>query len=122
MYTSQVNTAKQLDDSLEIVYPREGIGFGIMGAFIPSKALNAEAAYEFLNYIMDARRGAWCFEYLGYYSTFSASDPYISEENRELLTLPEGFNFNMEMIQNISPEADEEHNRIWTAFRAAAGR
>jgi spermidine/putrescine-binding protein len=121
-YTSHVFLAKQLDDSLEIVYPEEGIGFGIMGAFIPSRALNAEAAHEFLNYIMDARRGAWCFEYLGYYSTYSASDPYISEENQELLTLPESFNLDMEMIQNISPEANEEHNRIWTAFREAAGQ
>jgi hypothetical protein len=28
----------------------------------------------------------------------------------------------MEMIQNISPEAAEEHERIWTAFKAQAGR
>jgi spermidine/putrescine-binding protein len=122
MYTSQVNMAKQMDDSLEIVYPQEGIGFGIMGAFIPSRAPNPDAAHKFLDYILDPRRGAWCFEYLGYYSTFSASDPYISEENRALLTLPEGFNLNMEMIQNISAEAIEEQNRIWTAFRSAAGK
>jgi hypothetical protein len=70
---------------------------------------------------MDARRGAACFEYLGYYSTYSASDPYISAEYKEFLTLPAGFNVNMEMIQNISPEADEEHTRVWTAFRAATG-
>jgi spermidine/putrescine-binding protein len=122
MYTSQVNMAKQMDSSLEIVYPEEGIGFGIQGAFIPSQAPNPDAAHEFLNYILDPRRGAWCFEYMGYYSTFSASDPYISEENQALLTLPEGFNIDMEMIQNISAEADEEQNRIWTAFRAAAGK
>jgi spermidine/putrescine-binding protein len=122
MYTSQVSMAKLENPHLRIVFPREGIGFGIMAGFIPSKAPNADAAYAFLDYIMDAQRGARCFEYLGYYSTYSASDPYISEEFKDLLTLPQGFNVNMEMIGNIGAEAEEAHELIWTAFKAAAGR
>jgi spermidine/putrescine-binding protein len=122
MYTSQVTMAKLENPRLEIVFPKEGIGFGIMAGFIPSNAPNPDAAYAFLNYIMEARRGAKCFESLGFYSTYSASDPFISAEFKEFLTLPEGFNTNMEMIGNISAEADEEHTRIWTAFKSAAGR
>jgi spermidine/putrescine-binding protein len=122
MYTANVTAAKLEDPELVVVFPKEGIGFGIMAAFIPVKAPNADAAHKFLNYILDAKRGAECFEYLGYYSTFSASDPFISAEYREFLTLPHGFNTDMEMIQNISNEADEVHNRIWTEFRNAAGR
>jgi spermidine/putrescine-binding protein len=105
-----------------VVFPVEGIGFGIMAGFIPSKSSNPDAAYAFLNYIMDPRRGASCFEFLGYYSTYAASDPYISPDYKEFLTLPEGFNANMEMIQNIRLEADEEHILIWTAFKTAAGK
>jgi len=120
-YTSQVTTAKMAKPELEVVFPEEGIGFGIMAAFIPSKAPNPDAAHTFLNYILEARRGASCFEYLGYYSTYSASDLLIAPEYKKFLTLPEGFNINMEMIQNISPEAEEAHNLIWTAFRTAAG-
>jgi spermidine/putrescine-binding protein len=122
MYTSQVTIAKMENPGLQVVFPSEGIGFGIMAGFIPSKAANPDAAYEFLNYIMDPRRGAACFEFLGYYSTYAASDPYISGEYREFLTLPEGFNISMEMIQNISPQADEEHILIWTAFKSASGK
>jgi spermidine/putrescine-binding protein len=122
MYTSQATLAKLQKPDLSVVFPSEGIGFGIMGSFIPSMAPNADAAYAFLNYILDAKRGAECFEHLGYYSTFSASDPYISEEFKSFLTLPAGFNVNMEMIQNINEAAEEEHSRIWTAFRAAAGQ
>jgi len=122
MYTSQVTMAMMEDPSLKMVFPKEGIGFGIMAGFIPSRAPNAEAAYAFLNYIMDPRRGAECFEYLGYYSTFSASDRYIGEDFKEFLTLPAGFNTDMEMIGNVSPEAEEEHQKIWTAFKNAAGR
>jgi spermidine/putrescine-binding protein len=122
MYTSQATAAKLENPDLVVVFPTEGIGFGIMGSFIPSKAPNADAAYAFLNYIMDAERGAACFEYLGYYSTFSASDPYIGDEYKSFLTLPAGFNVNMEMIQNVSAEAEAEHSRIWTAFRERAGQ
>jgi spermidine/putrescine-binding protein len=122
MYTSQVTTAKMERPELEVVFPQEGIGFGIMAAFIPSRAPNPDVAYAFLNYILDARRGAECFEYLGYYSTYSASDLLIAPDYKEFLTLPEGFNTNMEMIQNISPKAEEAHDLIWTAFRAEAGR
>jgi spermidine/putrescine-binding protein len=124
MYTSQVTMAKMAKPELKVVFPSEGIGFGIMAAFIPSKAPNAAAAHAFLNYILDPQRGAQCFMTLGYYSTFSASDPYIDEEYRDFLTLPDDFRDfdSMEMIQNISPEADELHNRIWTEFKAAAGQ
>jgi spermidine/putrescine-binding protein len=122
MYTSQVTMAKIAKPDLRVVFPREGIGFGIMAGFIPVQAPNPEAAYAFLDYILDAQRGADCFEYLGYYSTYTASDPLIDPEYRELLTLPEGFNVNMEMIQNVSAEAREVHSLIWTAFKEAAGQ
>ena len=120
MYTSQVTNAKLENPELEVIFPKEGIGFGIMAGFIPANAPNSDAAHAFLNYILDARRGAQCFEYIGYYSTFSASDPFISPEYKEFLTLPEGFNENMEMIQNIDHAAEELHNIIWTEFRSAA--
>ena len=122
MYTSMVTLAKMEKPELEVVFPKEGIGFGIMAGFIPSRAPNPNAAYAFLNYIMDAEKGARCFEYLGYYSTYAASDPLIDHEYREFLTLPKGFNIDMEMIQNISAQAEETHNIIWTEFRAAAGQ
>jgi len=124
MYTSQVTMAKMARPELKVVYPLEGIGFGIMAAFIPAKAPNAKAAHAFLDYILDPERGARCFETLGYYSTFSASDPYIAPEYRDFLTLPEDFKDfkKMEMIRNISPEAEELHNRVWTEFKAAAGQ
>lgn len=122
MYTSQVTMAKLAKPELQIVFPQEGIGFGIMAGFIPSNAPNAAAAYAFLDYIMDPERGAACFEYLGYYSTYSASDEFIAEEYKSFLTLPEGFAKHMEMIQNIEAPAEEEHNLVWTEFKSAAGQ
>lgn len=122
MYTSQVTMAKLANPELKVVYPAEGIGFGIMAGFIPSKAPNADAAYAFLDYILAAETGAACFEHLGYYSTNAAADAYIGEEYQEFLTLPADFGGNMEMIQNISAAAEEQHTIIWTEFKAACGQ
>ena len=120
MYTDQVMRSMQAKPGLKKVFPREGIGFGIMPAFIPSKAPNADGAHRFLNYILDARRGAECFEHLGYYCTFKASEVHIKPAMKEFLILPEFKNF--EMIQNLSQEAEDEHARIWADFNSVVRR
>jgi spermidine/putrescine-binding protein len=121
MYTDQVTRAMMADPNLVRVFPEEGIGYGLMGAFIPAAAPNSQGAHAFLNYILDPLRGARCFEHLGYYCTYSASDPRIAAEYRAFLTLPAGFNTNMETLRGISVEAEEEHERVWTAFKQATG-
>ncbi|MDR2551972.1 MAG: spermidine/putrescine ABC transporter substrate-binding protein [Treponema sp.] len=120
MYTDQVMKSKIKKPDLKVVFPREGVGFGIMPAFIPSRAPNAAAAHRFLNYILDPRRGARCFEYMGYYCTFSASEQYIDPKLREFLILPKLGNF--EMVWNLSEEAEDEHVRVWQEFTAAQER
>jgi spermidine/putrescine-binding protein len=120
MYTDQVFRAKQKNPSLEVVFPREGIGFGIMAAFIPSMAPHTDSAYKFLDYILDAKRGAECFEYLGYYCTYTASESFIARDLRETLVLPNFKNF--EMIGNVTQEAEDEHARIWQEFLSAVNR
>ena len=122
MYTSQVTTAKMTKPELKVVYPTEGIGFGIMANFIPSKAPNADAAYAFMDYILRPEVSAKCFEWLGYYCTNKAAEQFINAEYKDYLTLPADFSGDMEMIQPISAEADEAHTQIWTEFKAAAGQ
>ena len=123
MYTSQVTMAKLADPELEIVYPKEGIGFGIMGMFIPSQAPNAEAAYAFVDYILRPEVSAKSYEYLGYYCTNKAADALISEDFQEFLVLPEEINMEeMEMIGNISAEAAEKQAEIWTEFKTLCGQ
>ena len=123
MYTSQVTGAKMARPSLEIVYPEEGIGFGIMAGFIPSNAPNPDAAHQFLEYILDPERAADCFEYLGYYCTTLAAEQYISEEYRSFLTIPaELADTEMEMIENVSAEADSEHALVWSEFKTLCGQ
>ena len=123
MYTSQVTMAKMTKPELAVVYPGEGIGFGIMGMFIPSQAPNAEAAHLFIDYILRPEISAKSFEYLGYYCTTKAADDLISEEYRDFLVLPAEFKAeDMEMIGNISPEAAAREEEIWIEFRNRCGQ
>ena len=72
-----------------MVYPKEGLGFGIMAGFIPSQAPNADAAYAFLDYINDPENAAKCYEYIGYYCTNKAAEEYISDDMKKMIVLPE---------------------------------
>jgi spermidine/putrescine-binding protein len=118
MYTGEANHLRSLDPTTyQIVYPAEGIGFGIQAAFIPSRAANPDAATQFLNFILDGQRGAECFEYMKYYCTYTASEPYLSPASRNLLILPDLGGF--EMIRNISHDADNAHKKIWRNFQNA---
>ena len=120
MYTSQVTLAKMTKPTLKVVFPQEGIGFGIMAMFIPSKAPNSSAAHQFIEYILDPEISAECYQYIGYYCTNSAAEAHISEEYRSFLTLPTEFTSDkMEMIGNITTEANDAHLAAFTAFREA---
>ena len=121
MYTSQVTMAKMQNPELEIVFPVEGIGFGIMAGFIPTNAPNADAAHQFIEFLGRPEIAAECFEWLGYYCTNLAAEEYIDDDYKSFLTLPAGFSIDMEMIQNISAEALDLHNEIWIQFRTASG-
>ena len=118
LYTSQVSLAMSSRPDLKIVYPEEGLGFGIIAGFIPSEAPNADAAYAFQDYINRPENAAACFEFLGYYCSNKVAEEYISEEMKELLVLPEDASEG-EIIQNISQEAEALHAAIWDEFRNA---
>lgn len=118
LYTSQVSAALAARPDLKVVYPTEGLGFGVMAGFIPSQAPNADAAYAFLDYINRPENAAACFEYLGYYCTNKAAEELISEEMKQMIVLPEDA-AEGEAIQNISQEAEDLHAEIWNQFKDA---
>lgn len=117
LYTSQVTQALAAREDLKVVYPKEGLGFGIMAGFIPSQAPNADIAHKFLDYILKPEVAAKCFEHIGYVCTNKAAVPYLSKEAQESLSLPEEAKSG-EFIMDISAEANEAHEKIWTEFKA----
>ncbi len=123
MYTSQAYLALLNRSDLQIAYPSEGVGFGLMAQFIPVNAPHKEAAHQFINYLLTPEVGKQCFEYMGYYCTNQAAEELFDEDTKALLTLPEDFfeTNEVEMIQPVSGEAEEAHMQAWTAFKTACG-
>lgn len=114
LYTSQVTAALAENPDLKVVYPEEGLGFGIMGMFIPSEAPNKEAAYQFMDYILQPENAAKCTDFIGYYSTNKAADELVNPD----LVVPDSVTKG-EIVQNVSPEAEEQYSKNWTEFKAA---
>lgn len=114
LYTSQVTAALAEYPELKVVYPEEGLGFGIMGMFIPSQAPNKEAAYQFMDYILQPEVAAQCTNFIGYYSTNKAADDLVDPN----LVVPDSVEKG-EIVQNVSTEAEEQYNKNWTKFKAA---
>lgn len=114
LYTSQVTAALAENPDLEVVFPEEGLGFGIMGMFIASDAPNKEAAYKFMDYILQPEVAAPCFDYLGYYCTNKAAEEMVNPD----LVVPETVTSG-EIVQNVSQEAEEQYSKNWTEFKAA---
>lgn len=114
LYTSQVTAALAENPDLEVVYPEEGLGFGIMNMFIPSDAPAKDAAYAFIDYILRPEIAAQCFDYIGYYCTNKAADDSVNPN----LVAPEDVEKG-EIVLNVSQEAEQAYGEIWTAFRDA---
>ena len=105
LYTSQVTAALAENPDLKVVYPEEGLGFGIMNMFIPSNAPSEDAAYKFIDYILEPENAAECFNYIGYYSTNKAADEMVNPN----LVVPEDVTKG-EIVQNVSQEAEEAYS------------
>jgi spermidine/putrescine transport system substrate-binding protein len=118
LYNSQVYLAMTAKEGLKMVYPEEGLGYGFMAGFIPSGSGNLDAALAFMDYLNRPEIAAKCFEFLGYYCTNKAAEPYIAEEMKQYLVLPEDAATG-EIIQNVSPEADALYLEIWDKFKSA---
>lgn len=114
LYTSQVIAALPENPDLKVVYPKEGLGFGIMNFFIPKNAPDTEEAYAFLDYILEPEVAAKCFDFVGYYCTNKAADELVNPD----LVVPDSVTKG-EIIQNVSAEAEEVYNQNWTEFKAA---
>ncbi len=118
MFTPQVLLALAERPELKVVYPEEGMGFGIDSWFIPTTAKNTDEAHEFLNYILEPKTGANIAEQIMYMCINKASREYLSDEftknpalyiDTEVLGTPE-------FIEDVG-DATAIFDKIWTEFK-----
>ncbi len=118
MFTPQVLLAIQARPELKVVYPEEGMGFGIDSWFIPITAKNKDEAHEFLNYILEPEIGANISEQIMYMCPNKASYPYLSENftNNPALYIPTEILGTPEFIKDVG-SATSIYDKIWTEFK-----
>ena len=103
---------------LAVVYPAEGMGFGIDNLFIPVNAPHPENAHFFLDFLMRPEIAVNIAELQGYLNCNAAADALLSEEfkGNPVLYIPPGVLGQTEFIQNVG-EAQLIYNDIWTRFK-----
>jgi putrescine transport system substrate-binding protein len=82
---------------------------------IPANARNIDAAYKFLNFILDPEVAAANTNYLQYANPNKASAPYINPElmNDPGLYPPAEVLTRLQVLQPLPENAEEELQRIW---------
>ncbi len=122
LYTSMVTLAKMTNPDLKVVFPEGASASASWPSSSPPMRPTRRTPTSLWTTSFSPKC-CQCFEYMGYYCTNKDAEQYISEEYRDFLTLPEGIDMeNMEMIENISAEAVEVHNRVYTEFKSACGQ
>jgi len=119
IFTSQVLEATQARSDLKVVYPSEGMGFGIDSIFVPLNAPNKDNAYAFIDYILDGEVSAKIFPQINYICTNKAAYDFLPEDykNNQCLYIPSEILGNTEFIQDVGTDATEIYDKIWTEFK-----
>lgn len=102
----------------KIVYPKEGLGFGIDGFVMTAAAKNVDNAHAFLNYLMEPEVAAHNTEYQGYTCVNKAAEDYLSAQywDNPAVCIPEENLKTAEIVQNIG-SAESLYTDIYTAFK-----
>ena len=118
-FTPYVALALDANPNLQVVWPKEGLGFGIDGAFIPANAPHPDNAHAFLNYLLDGQVAATTAEWQYYCSPNAAALEVISDwykENPVFNGIYERIG-DAEYVLNLSPEDEQKFQDIWTSFK-----
>lgn len=118
-FTPFVAMALDVNPDLEVVWPEEGLGFGIDGCFIPVNAPHAKNANTFIEYLLRPEVAAVCAEWQYYCSPNAAAQEYLSEaytSRPEFMGIYENIG-KAEYVKNLSTEEEQKFQDIWTTFK-----
>ncbi|MDO5297929.1 MAG: spermidine/putrescine ABC transporter substrate-binding protein [Clostridia bacterium] len=118
-FTPFVALALDANPDLQVVWPQEGLGFGIDGCFIPVNAPHAKNANLFLEYLLRPEVAAVCAEWQYYCSPNEAAQDVLADwykENPVFSGIYERID-DAEYVLNLSSEDEQKFQDIWTKFK-----
>lgn len=113
-YTFELNNvmaaAKEAGMNFKIVYPQEGVGYGIMEQAIPKNAPNKEEVYQLIDYMLQPEVAKMCIENVGFSTNLGANELY-TEDEKASRTFPKGFDASKLQIMK-TPSAESMDARV----------
>ena len=109
----------QLDHpEFKVVYPKEGLGYGIDGLVIPTGAKHVDAAHQFLDYLMRPEVAAHNAEMQYYMCVNQAAQEYLSDAYRgaSVMNVPAELLADAEFIEDVGA-TETVYQEIYTAFK-----
>lgn len=117
-FTPYVALALDANPNLKVVWPKEGLGFGIDGAFIPANAPHPTNAHAFLNYLLDGQVAATTAEWQYYCTPNAAAQEFLSDaykNNPVFNGIYDRFG-DAEYVMNLGAD-ESKFQDIWTEFK-----
>lgn len=117
-FTPYVALALDANPNLKVVWPKEGLGFGIDGAFIPANAPHPDNAHAFLNYLLDGQVAAVTAEWQYYCTPNAAAQEFLSDaykNNPVFNGIYDRFG-DAEYVMNLGAD-ESKFQDIWTEFK-----
>ena len=118
-FTPFVAMALDSNPDLKVVWPEEGLGFGIDGCFIPVNAPHAKNANVFMEYLLRPEVAAICAEWQYYCSPNAAAQDKLSDAYKsrpEFMGIYENID-KAEFVKNLPSEYEQKFQDIWTTFK-----
>ena len=104
--------------ALEVVYPSEGLGFGVDGFVLSKASKNVDNAHLFLDYLMRAKVAAHNAQAQLYLCVNKAAQEFLSDEylNNPAIKIPKDAFENAEIILDLG-ETSTTYQEIYTTFK-----
>lgn len=117
-FTPYVALALDANPNLQVVWPKEGLGFGIDGAFIPANAPHPDNAHTFLNYLLDGQVAAVTAEWQYYCTPNAAAQEFLSDayKNNPVFNGIYDRIGDAEYVMNLGAD-ESKFQDIWTEFK-----
>lgn len=118
MYSNQAVKGKLADDSLEAVFPTEGMPIYIDSFVMSKEAPNKDNAYKFLNFLLEAEVSAKISEITNFTNPNRAAEEYLPEDfkNNPMLNLSDNLVENTSLYINVE-DVLEEYDHIYSEFK-----
>ncbi len=119
LFNSQVAALVAAHPEFQVVYPEEGLGFGIDCFTIAKNTKNSLGAYKFIDYCLQPENSVKNSVYNGFSNCNMAATALFDDDykNNKAINIPAELLAEAEIIRPLDTATDELYNEIWKEFK-----